>query len=95
MVPTMVLIVGMPILLSIAGSMFIICLTSFSGVSIHWLLGHIYLQYAFALCIGTTVGAQVGPYFARRLKSVILAKIFSIAIIILSIRMLLLGIFFV
>lgn len=95
MVPTLVLIVGMPILLSIAGSMFIICLTSFSGLSIHLLLGHIYLQYAIALCIGTTVGAQVGPYFARRLKPVILTKLFSLTIIILSIRMLLLGLFLV
>ena len=94
MVPTLVLIVGMPILLSIAGSLFIICLTSFTGVSIHWLLGQVHLKYALALCIGTIIGAQVGTYFARHIRPVFLTKIFSVAMIVLSLRMLLLGLSF-
>ena len=92
MVPTMHLIVGVPIHLSVSASMLIICFTSFSGVAVHWTLRHISLYLGILMAFGACIGAQIGARLASRLKPLILKRLFGITLILISARMFLLGV---
>ncbi len=92
MVPVMVLLVGMPMHISISASMLIICFTSLSSVSVHLSLGHISFNFAFLLAIGTIIGAQIGARLASKINPKHLRRLFALILIIISLRMLSLGI---
>lgn len=92
MVPTMNLIVGVPMHLSVSASMLIICFTSLSGVTVHWTLNHISLYLGILIALGACIGAQIGARLASRLKPPILKRLFGITLILISARMFLLGV---
>jgi len=87
LVPIMTLVMTIPIHLAVATSMFTMIFTSTSGVTHHYMLGNIYVNYALALASGTVFGAQLGAYSSRKISSKNLRRIFGIILIIVSIRM--------
>ena len=89
LVPVMAMVVGMPMHVAIAGSMFIMCFTSVSGALTHLSLGNVVPEYALYLSIGIIFGTQIGAAAARRLKSQLLRKVFAASLIIIGIRMIL------
>jgi uncharacterized membrane protein YfcA len=89
MVPVMVMVVGMPIHIAVAVSMFIMFFTSISGAATHLALGNIMPEYALYLSLGIIFGTQIGAAAARRLKSRLLQMIFAIFLIIVAFRMIL------
>ncbi|MGC8849538.1 MAG: sulfite exporter TauE/SafE family protein [Candidatus Bathyarchaeia archaeon] len=91
MVPTMNLLLGAPIHLSVAASMFIICFTSSSGVIVHWTLRQVSLHFGAVIAIGACIGAQIGARIAYRIKPLMLKRLFGATLILISARMLLLG----
>ncbi|MEM2928791.1 MAG: sulfite exporter TauE/SafE family protein [Nitrososphaerota archaeon] len=93
-VPIMHIIVGMPMHIAIATSMFIMIFTSFSGVIGHILLGNILVELAMPLCIGIIFGTQVGALIARKLKARILEIIFGLILIIISLNLILKNLMF-
>ncbi|MEM2122642.1 MAG: sulfite exporter TauE/SafE family protein [Candidatus Bathyarchaeia archaeon] len=92
MVPTMNLLVGIPIHLSVAASMLIICFTSSSGLIVHWTLRQVSLYLGLLLAAGACIGAQIGARTAYRLKPSMLRRLFGLTLILISARMFLLGV---
>jgi hypothetical protein len=89
LVPVMAIVVGMPMHIAIAGSMFIMCFTSISGAVTHLTLGNVVPEYALYLSIGIIFGTQIGAAVARRLKSQVLRKVFAASLVVVGIRMIL------
>lgn len=76
-VPILAGIIGLPIHLAVATSMVTMIFTSISGVSTHFVLGNVRIDYAIPLIIGILLGTQGGARTARRLKSVALMGVFA------------------
>jgi uncharacterized membrane protein YfcA len=92
MVPAMNLLVGVPIHLSVAASMLIICFTSSFGLIVHWTLRQVSLNLGILIAVGACLGAQIGARIAYRLQPSTLKILFGVTLILVSARMLLLGV---
>ncbi len=79
---------GVPMHVAIATSMLMITLTALSGAIGHLILGHIKLLELLALAPGIIAGTQLGASAARRAKSLTLRRIFSLALIVVAILLL-------
>lgn len=89
LVPIMCYALDFPIHFSIPTSMFIMIFTSITGVANHLQQGHVNLEYALYLGIGSVFGAQVGAYTGQKLSSRNLHLIFAAMLIVASINMIL------
>lgn len=87
-VPIFNIVFGVEMHYAVATSAFTIIFTSLSGLITHLTLGHVLFEYATPLVVGVVVGAQIGSRLARRISSITLRRIFSIAIMGISIYML-------
>jgi hypothetical protein len=79
---------GIPMHVAIATSTLMITLTAVSGTAGHLLLGHVKLIELLALAPGIIAGTQLGASTARRTRSPTLRKIFSLALIVVAIILL-------
>lgn len=89
LVPIMCYALDFPIHFSIPSSMFIMIFTSISGVTEHTLQGHVNLESAVLLGLGSIFGAQVGAYTSKKLSSRNLRLVFAAMLIVASINMIL------
>ncbi len=89
LVPIMNLAMGMTMHVTTATSMFTMIFTSTSGVVQHLSLGHVNLESALLLAVGTIFGAQLGAYGSKKISGGNLRRIFGLVLIIISIRMIL------
>jgi len=87
MVPVMTLVVGLPIHIAVAVSMFTMVFTSIPGAATHLTLGNIIPEYALYLSLGIICGTQIGASVARRLKSELLRRAFAASLVIVGVRM--------
>ena len=89
MVPILTLVVGLPIHLAVAASMFIMIFTSSFGATTHILLGNVLPLYVVLLGIGITIGAQVGARIAKRIRPTFLKMTFGFVVAFAGLRMVL------
>jgi len=89
LVPIMRLLLGIPMHITVAISMFTMIFTTSSGVTTHMLMGNVILHYAVCMAAGVIAGAQLGASIARRLKARRLEVIFGIFLVIIGLRMVL------
>ena len=89
MVPILHLIMGLPIHVTVATSMFIMIFTSVSGVATHFSLGNVHLDYAILLCVGVIFGAQLGAHFSKKVSGKNLRRLFAVVLFLVSVRMIL------
>ncbi len=87
MVPVMNLVMGIPMHVSVATSMFMMIFTSISGAVTHVALNHVLPEYAAALSLGIVGGSQIGASLARRLRPAMLQRIFSLFLVFIGVRM--------
>lgn len=83
----MILVLGIPTHIAIATSMFGMTITAVAGMIAQGAFGNIAYDYAIPLIIGVVCGAQVGSLIAKRLESRTLRNIFSVAMILIGLRM--------
>jgi uncharacterized membrane protein YfcA len=88
-VPILHLVAGIPMHVAVATSMFIMVFTSLAGVATHLQLNNVRLEHSVYIAIGVVFGAQLGTIIARRVSGKLLRKIFSIVLIVVSVRLLL------
>lgn len=88
-VPIMVLVLHIPIHFAIATSCFIIVVTSFTGLTQHFMYGQVLPTYGILLGIGSVIGAQIGARISKRTKSKTLRKLFAVLMVIVAIRLIL------
>ena len=89
LVPAMNLVLGVPIHVAVATSMFIMIFTSTSGTLTNIWLSQIRFDYTLLLAIGIIFGAQFGAHYAAKVSARNLQRIFAIVLLIASIRMIL------
>ena len=89
LVPAMNLVLGVPIHVAVATSMFIMIFTSTSGTLTNIWLSQIRFDYALLLAIGIIFGAQFGAHYAAKVSARNLQRFFAIVLLIVSIRMIL------
>jgi len=89
MVPILNLVVGLPIHLAVATSMFIMVFSASFGATTHFLMGNLVPEYVVLLGAGVILGAQLGARTAKKLKASKLRKAFAIVLIFTGLRMLL------
>ncbi|RLG53587.1 MAG: sulfite exporter TauE/SafE family protein [Thermoproteota archaeon] len=89
MVPILNLVVGLPIHLAVATSMFIMVFSASFGATTHFLMGNLVPEYVVLLGAGVILGAQIGARTAKRLKASKLRKAFAVVLIFTGLRMLL------
>jgi len=87
MVPVMSIVVGLPIHIAVAVSMFMMVFTSVPGATTHLALNNIIPEYALYLSLGIICGTQIGASMAQRLKSELLRKAFAVSLVIVGVRM--------
>jgi hypothetical protein len=88
-VPILSLVLLLPIHVAVATSMFTMVFTSLAGVVQHWTLGNVNLEYGLLLAVGALVGAQVGAWACKRVSGEKLQVVFTVALILLSLQMIL------
>ena len=89
LMPAMNMVLGIPIHVAVATSMFIMIFTSVSGTLTNIWLSQIRFDYALLLAIGIIFGAQFGAHYAAKVSARNLQRIFAIVLLIASIRMIL------
>jgi uncharacterized membrane protein YfcA len=87
-VPTLQIIVGIPLHLAVATSLFTMIFTSISSGTTHVLLGNVVFDYVPFFIIGIVIGSQVGARLAWRLKSTAIERVFGITMLLISIYLL-------
>jgi uncharacterized membrane protein YfcA len=84
-IPVLVLLLGVPIHIAIATSVFTMVISSVAGAAIHLDLGHVNIEYVIWLVPAVICGAQIGARVAKKTEAHILKKIFAFVLIIASI----------
>ncbi|MBI2184204.1 MAG: sulfite exporter TauE/SafE family protein [Thaumarchaeota archaeon] len=84
-VPVYTMVMGIPIHLAVATSLFVMIFTAFSGVSVHVALGNVLTDYVVSLAVGIVFGAQIGARFSRRLSRRRLEVYFGLALLVIGV----------
>lgn len=87
LVPILLLVVYMPIHVAIGTSLFLMLLTSVSGVIQHQSLGSIDFVYGALLAVGAFVGTQVGAYLSKKLPANHIQVLFAVALVVVGVQM--------
>ncbi len=69
LVPTMIYVLRYPVHIATATSQFVIALTSAAAAAVHLAAGEVLIRRALALSVGALIGAPLGAYLSRRLRS--------------------------
>lgn len=81
MVPSLALFLGLDILPAIATSLFVMVPSSAFAAATHFQQGHVRLDLAIPLVVGTVLGAQLGPLLGTRIPRRRLRQLFGIILL--------------
>jgi uncharacterized protein len=88
LVPILLIIVYLPIHVAVGTSMFLVMLTSLSGVIQHSFFANIDYAFALLLGVGAFFGAQLGAWVSKRVSPHRIQLLFAIALVTVSLLML-------
>lgn len=88
-VPIMNMVMKVPMKAATATSSYMIGITAFSGSILYFLSGHVDLEMAAFVAIGTFLGAVIGSRLSRRFDSSSMKKYFSILVLAIAFVMVL------
>ena len=86
-VPAYTLVLGVPIHIAVATSMFAMIFTALSGFSTHLQLGNVISLYAVALIPGIIFGSQIGARLAKSLRGRMLERVFGTVVLLSALWM--------
>lgn len=86
-VPIMRLILGLPMHNSVATSALMICITTLTGSTTHFLMGTVKYDVGVWLTPSVVVGSYLGAKVSVKLKSAVLSRIFSVLSAFVALRM--------
>lgn len=86
-VPLLHVALGVPMIITVATSMFMIIFTTLIGTFEHSMLGHVNWQIGIAMIIGAIIGTQIGCRITLKISPSLLRKIFGGGVIILAAQM--------
>ncbi len=86
-VPLLNVGLGVPMIITVATSMFMIIFTTLMGTFEHSMLGQVNWIIGGVMIIGAIIGAQIGCRIALKISPNLLRKIFGAGVVILAIQM--------
>lgn len=86
-VPLLNVALGVPMIITVATSMFMIIFTSLTGTFEHSMLGQVNWMIGGVMIIGAIIGAQIGCRLALKISPGLLRKIFGAGAVVLAIQM--------
>ena len=89
LVPILLLVMVLPMHIAVGTSMFLVALTSLSGVLQHFTLGNVNLSFGVLLSLGAFAGALAGAWVSKRISAKKVQLVFAFALIAVGIEMLL------
>ena len=90
-VPLMVYLLKFPVHIATATSCFILAISAMGGVATHLLLHHVVWIPALCISAGAALGAQIGARISRKTRSKTILALLSVAMLLVSIRLILSG----
>lgn len=87
LVPAMIYALGYPVHIATATSPFIIAFTAVGAAAMHIHGGHVLMDRAIALSLGSAAGATTGAWLSRRLKGNQIVYLLSAVLLLLGIRL--------
>ena len=95
-VPVLCVLLGLPMHIAVATSMFIMMFTASAGTTMNYLLlgpeaFHELLLYGLSLGVGMIIGGQIGPRLARKINAVQLKQVFGLILVFPLVKMMKLG----
>ena len=96
-VPAMCIILGMPMVMAAATSVFAMIFTASAGTIVNYAIvaqtGNLYsfLFYSLAIGAGMIVGSQIGPKYACKFDGVLLRRIFGVILVFPLVQMMNIG----
>jgi len=95
-VPVLCVLLGLPMHIAVATSMFIMMFTAIAGTTMNYLLlgpetFHALLFYGLSLGVGMIIGGQIGPRIARKVNAVRLKQVFGLILVFPIVKMMKLG----
>jgi hypothetical protein len=85
--PIMLKVFKIPAKIATATALFMIVITSITGTISHYIQGHVYLDKAWPIMLGFTLGAIVGHKFNAKIKADILEKMIGFSLILAALIM--------
>ena len=89
LVPILLLVIVVPMHITVGTSMFLVALTSLSGVFQHLSLGNVNLTFGVLLSVGAFVGAVVGALVSKRLPAKKVLLVFAFTLVAIGFEMVL------
>ena len=89
LVPILLLVMVLPMHIAVGTSMFLVALTSLSGVFQHFTLGNVNLSFGVLLSLGAFAGALAGAWVSKRISAKKVQLVFAFALIAVGFEMLL------
>ena len=86
-VPFLILFLGVPTHMALGTSHFILCVSSFVGVIVYYLMGCVQIDYMMPMAAGTILGAPIGAELARRVDESLIRRMLVVLLILLALRM--------
>ena len=86
-VPGMVFLLGFPVHVAVATSLFVLAISALVGSTFYLALGQVAVGPALALGVGAIAGARVGTGLAARLRSEPILRLLALALIVIGIRL--------
>jgi hypothetical protein len=86
-VPGMVFLLGFPVHVAVATSLFVLAISALVGGTFYFILGHVAVGPALALGGGAIAGALLGTGLAGRLASEPILRLLALALIVIGIRL--------
>ncbi|MBU2700844.1 putative membrane protein YfcA [Sporomusaceae bacterium BoRhaA] len=87
-VPAMIFLLAFPTHIATATSHFVLAISSFFGVAVHFFLGNILMGPALFIGGGAVAGAQFGAFLSVKAKSKLILTLLSLALFALGVRLL-------
>lgn len=88
-IPLLTMVIGIPIHISIATSIFMVIIIASLGSLEHILLGNVIFPLVFYLGAGLVTGAIIGTKITRRVPAKTMRRIFGLVLLLIAIRMIL------
>jgi hypothetical protein len=89
MVPSLALFLGLDIVPAIATSLFVMVPSSAFAAWTHYQQGHLRVELAIPLLVGTVIGAQFGPFLGERISRRRLRQLFGLVLLYAAVNMVL------
>jgi len=86
-VPFLILVLGVPTHLALGTSHFILCISSFVGVIVYFLMGCVQIEFMMPIAAGTILGAPIGAELARRVDESLIRRMLVFLLLLLALRM--------